>query len=245
MLTGSKATGDDLILCCLEHTAASDGGLDKSPSKIDLFRRFHQTLERGGYRFDSSLWGGLTKEEEQALGRLASLDDTGRAILLLRKLEGFSDEEIAVVVRATREEVKRRLVEASKTMIGLEHHSVLIMEDEYLIARDLLRIVEEMGHSVCGVVGTGDAAVAMAAHEKPSLLLADLRLSDGNFSGMDAASTIAAAADIPVVFVTGYPEKAAQGFGITPFVVRKPFHPGTITQAVNQALARHAVQAAR
>lgn len=245
MLTGSKETGDALILACLEEVAETGDHLRPGFGLVELFRRFQDLTGRVGYAVDLSQWRRLDRAETQTLMRLASLDAVDRGILLMRKVEGLSEEEIGFVFALSQGEIRLRLINASKTMMGLESHRILIIEDEYLIASDLGRIVEEMGHSVCGVAGTADAAVSMAAATEPSLLLADLRLEDGHFSGKDAAEAICSTADIPVVFVTAYPDQAATsdrtvaGGSAKPLVVPKPFHPVAVANAVNLALARH------
>lgn len=239
ILTGSKATGDELILMCLERIAETEEHKEPGFDRVDLFRHFHDVVSDVGYCYDASSWQDLHRDETQVLRRLAALADLDRGILLLRKIEWLSYDEIADIVRLPLDDIVPRLVDASKTMRELEHHSVLIIEDEFLIARDLWRIVEDMGHSVCGVAGNADVAITLAASEKPTLVLADLRLADGQFSGIDAARMITSSADIPIVFVTAYPEQAARTFASDPYIVRKPFHPATIAAAVNCALAQH------
>jgi CheY-like chemotaxis protein/DNA-directed RNA polymerase specialized sigma24 family protein len=238
ILTGSKQAGDTLILACLERLGASSADLRLDFSRVDLFRKFHEVVADLDYSFCLSGWAQLDEAEAQTLGRLASLEKRNRAVVLLCKVEQFTIDDVARIMGLPRGDINRIAVAASKTLAGIEHHSILIIEDEYLIARDLSRIVEQMGYSVCGVVGNADAAINVAALQKPSLLLADLQLADGEFGGVQAAEQIASSADIPVVFVTAYPNMAIESSLKSPVIVRKPFHPASVVHAVRQALTR-------
>src|SRR4029079_5087068 len=82
---------------------------------------------------------------------------------------------------------------------------VMIIEDEPVIALNLRDIVEAAGHEVVGSAGTVDEAVTLARAARPGLILADIRLQDGG-SGLDAVNRILGEADVPVVFITAYPE---------------------------------------
>ena len=238
ILTGSKQVGDTLILACLERLGASCAELRLDFSRVDLFRKFHDVVADLDYSFCLSGWVQLDKAEAQTLGRLASLDKRDRAVVLLCKVEQFAIDDVARIMGLPRGDIGRIAITASKTLAGIEHHSILIIEDEFLIARDLSRIIEQMGYSVCGVVGNADAAIDVAASQKPSLLLADLQLADGEFGGVRAAEQIALSADIPVVFVTAYPNMAIESSVKSPLIVRKPFHPASVVHAVRQALTR-------
>lgn len=238
ILTGSKQIGDALILACLEHLAPDSEKLRLDFSQVDLFRKFHDIAADVDYTFSLSGWAQLSEAEAEALGRLASLTNTERAVLLLRQVEQFGVDDVARILGLSRGEIGHITTSASKIFSGIEHHFVLIIEDEFVIAQDLSRIVEEMGHSVCGVVGSADAAIKAAETQKPSLLLADLRLADGEFSGIRAAEQITSLTNIPVVFVTAYPDQAASSSVNKPLIVRKPFHPASVVHAVEQALSR-------
>ena len=238
ILTGSKQTGDALILACLEHLEPNSKKLRLDFGVVDLFRNFHEIVVDVDYSFSSSGWVQLSDAEGEALGRLAVLKKTDRAVLLLRKVEQFSCDDVARILGLPRGEIDQITTSASKFLAGIEHHLILIIEDEFFIARDLSRIVEEMGHSVCGIVGSAAAAIKVAASQKPTLVLADLRLADGEFGGIRATEHITSLTDIPVVFVTAYPDQAAASHLDKPVIVRKPFHPASVVHAVEQALSR-------
>jgi CheY-like chemotaxis protein len=118
--------------------------------------------------------------------------------------------------------------------------SVLIIEDEQIVASDIARIVEEMGHRVAGMASNQEQAVASAEELKPGLVLADIRL-EGNGDGIAAAQGILESFSVPIVFVTGYPERLLTGGGLEPaFVVAKPFDSEALKVTIAHALATYA-----
>jgi CheY-like chemotaxis protein len=92
-----------------------------------------------------------------------------------------------------------------------------------------------MGHEVIGVATTSDQRSRWPARN-PSLVLADIQLEDGS-PGIAAVAAILEQADLPVVFVTAFPERLLTGERIEPaFIVAKPFAPDVLQIAVSQAL---------
>ncbi len=87
---------------------------------------------------------------------------------------------------------------------------VLIIEDETFIAMDLESLVKNLGHNVIGVARTHTDAVALAKNKKPGLILADIQLADGS-SGLDAVNELLKTFEVPVVFITAYPERFLTG----------------------------------
>lgn len=72
---------------------------------------------------------------------------------------------------------------------------ILIVENEILLAEDLVLTLQDMGHGACERVSTGEAAV--------DLVLMDIRL-DGRMDGIETAERINAMADIPIVYITAF-----------------------------------------
>ena len=154
-------------------------------------------------------------------------------------VEAFSLEEAAFIVDETPEEVERAILEAQKSIDSQLASKVLIIEDEPIIALDLENLVSELGHRVVAVAATKDDAVAKAKSERPGLVLADINLGEGG-SGIDAVSEILASFDIPVIFITAYPEKLLTGERPEPtYLIAKPFLPETVQATVGQALFFH------
>src|SRR5439155_17579045 len=81
--------------------------------------------------------------------------------------------------------------------------SILITEDEIMVARDLEQRLHKLGYQVADIVDTGEDAVQKTASLHPDLVLMDIRLS-GEMDGIAAAVQIRSAHKTPVVFVTAH-----------------------------------------
>jgi CheY-like chemotaxis protein len=79
--------------------------------------------------------------------------------------------------------------------------------------------------------------VKLGLEEKPDLILADIQLAD-NSSGIDAvADLLEELGDVPVIFITAYPERLLTGDRPEPtYLVTKPFQEQTVRAAISQAL---------
>ena len=89
------------------------------------------------------------------------------------------------------------------------NRTVLVVDDEFLIAQGLQMQVEEMGLTVCGTAATAEAAVAMANTFRPAIVLMDVRLA-GAMDGVDAALAIHKAVGAKIIFITGSREESTQ-----------------------------------
>ena len=114
---------------------------------------------------------------------------------------------------------------------------VLIIEDEPIIAMDIETIVRDLGHEVTGVAVTRDEDVALAMEDRPGLVLADIQLADGS-SGIDAVNELLGSlGDIPVIFITAFPERLLTGDRPEPaFLISKPYSEEQVRSAVSQAM---------
>jgi CheY-like chemotaxis protein len=119
--------------------------------------------------------------------------------------------------------------------------SILVVEDESIVALEIKSRLEKNGYTVCAVAHDGETAVEQAQRAHPNLVLMDIRLK-GGMDGIQAASLIRKKRDIPVVYLTAYtdPEtmdriKTMQPFG---YVV-KPFDTRSLMVSIEIALHRH------
>ena len=237
-LTGSQSSGDAHVRAALTALLAGDQSLIEGvPPRVGLYRIFHAIWQSGAEHFDDTAPAANLSPE----GRLKSLSATKRAALLLTAVEAFSLEEAAFIVDESPEEVEAAILGAQKTIDSQLASRVLIIEDEPIIALDLENLVTELGHKVVAVAATKDDAVAKAKSERPGLVLADINLGEGG-SGINAVSEILASFDIPVIFITAYPEKLLTGERPEPtYLIAKPFLPETVQATVGQALFFHPV----
>jgi len=114
---------------------------------------------------------------------------------------------------------------------------VMVIEDEAIIAMDIVDIVTGIGHRVTGTARTRDEAVALAMRTPPDLILADIHLAD-NSSGIDAVNQILERfPETPVIFITAFPERLLTGERPEPaFLITKPFSEDQVRSAVSQAM---------
>ena len=81
--------------------------------------------------------------------------------------------------------------------------SILLVDDEAIIAMDLRRKLQSAGYQVIGTAAIGEDAVALALRDHPDVVLMDNHLA-GQIDGIEAALRIRAQSDVPIIFMTGY-----------------------------------------
>jgi len=162
-----------------------------------------------------------------------------RQAFLLTALEGFTIDEAAQILDESGENVRQLIARAQRDIEGELATEVLIIEDEPVIAADIEALVLDLGHRVSTVATTRTEAVAAVKQRRPGLVLADIQLADGS-SGIDAVNDILKGHDVPVIFITAFPERLLTGEKPEPaFLITKPFQPETVKAAIGQALFFH------
>ncbi|MEM1388171.1 MAG: response regulator [Pseudomonadota bacterium] len=234
-LTGSQSTGDSYAVATLEAILADRSIFEEGyADKTALFRTFHLIWSSAGAPVEGSDDIGIAQRAQKHMGRLTA---NTREALLLYTIEEFPTEEIAKIMSLEASEVGELVGIARREMEDSVKGRVMVIEDEAIIAMDLQGIVAEMGHAITGVARTATEAVELAAQERPDLILSDIQLADGS-SGIDAVNEIlAVASDIPVIFITAFPERLLTGDRPEPaFVITKPYSEDQVRSAVSQAM---------
>ena len=234
-LCGTQKSGDAYVRACLEAIVADSSVLDANLSpRVGLYRLFHTIW--GSANLDSRPAGHAAAPAAGVEKRLGELTPARRQALLLTAMEGFNVGDTARILHVSESEVKQMVAQAVREISNQPPTKVLIIEDEPIISLDLQSIVREMGHSVAAIATTRDEAVRAARRTEPGLVLADIKLADGS-SGIDAVRQILSEVQVPIVFITAYPERLLTGERPEPtFLVTKPFVPDTVRVAVSQAL---------
>jgi PAS domain S-box-containing protein len=119
--------------------------------------------------------------------------------------------------------------------------SILIVEDEAIVAEDLSRKLGRLGYKVIGVTPSGETAVTLAREGRPSLVLMDIRL-EGKLDGIEAAQLLRKECDIPVIYLTAHSDPATlQRAKLTePFgYILKPFQSLELETHIQMALYKH------
>jgi CheY-like chemotaxis protein len=232
-LTGSQMAGDSYVAATLEtlvsepETIAPTGNV-----KVELFQVF------------TRIWNSLSvngrseqiQRDLPAEARLGQITPLPRQAFLLSCLEGFGEEEVAQILSVDARTVRDLVDEAGRELAADMATYILIIEDEPLIAMDLEALVEGLGHNVTGVARTRTEAVKLASTKQPGLILADIQLADGS-SGLDAVNDLLKAFEVPVIFITAYPERFLTGERPEPaFLIAKPFQPANVSAVISQAL---------
>ena len=235
-LTGSQRVGDEYIRGCLETLLQEPDRIKANGDvRVQLFKLFHSyanTVEVATHDV-VQVADPIARKVGERLIALAPLD---RQALLLVHQEMFSPAEAADILNTNQEEVAERIDEAWASLRRQPAVDVLIIEDEPIIALEVGEIVKGLGHRVCGSASTAAKAIVLAKQSNPNLILADIQLQDGS-SGIEAVREILKSVDVPVIFITAYPERLLTGEALEPaFVITKPFGATTVKVAVSQAL---------
>jgi CheY-like chemotaxis protein len=216
-LTGSQGDGDGLVAAGLKAVLAEDAPV--GDTRLALYRAVTDGFNTAAVPFSGT---GLSHVQRQ--------------LLLLTALEEMSLEDAAATAALAQEEAGALLADARDRLRASAATDVLIIEDEPIIAMDIEELVTSCGHRVVGVAATESEAVAIAARERPGLILADINLGSGG-DGSHAVARILRHLDAPVIFVTAYPERLLTGEALEPaFVITKPFEPLTLAIATFQAV---------
>jgi len=121
---------------------------------------------------------------------------------------------------------------------------ILIVEDDGIIATNIKKMVITSGYEVTSVVTSGELAVQKAVEDPPGLVLMDINLP-GAMDGIDAAAQIRTQHDIPVIYLTSFPDeglidraKITEPFGY----LLKPFQEKELQGTIEMAIYKHKME---
>lgn len=116
--------------------------------------------------------------------------------------------------------------------------SILIVEDEALVASCIEEVLGELGFGVAGIAASGPEAIALAAANLPALALVDIRLT-GPIDGIELACRLRQELRVRSIFLTGLADadtvhraESAHPLGF----LQKPFRPSQVFNAIQRAL---------
>jgi len=232
-LTGSQESGDSYVAAALEALTEDSSLIGQQTSvRVGMFRVF------------SKIWNSLEvnatgkepinpRPSDRHLGQIGAMP---RQAFLLVSLEGFSEEDAAKILDVSASKVRDLIDECGRELASQIATNILIIEDEALIAMDLQSLVENLGHEVKGIARTRSEAIALAKNKDLGLILADIQLADGS-SGLDAVNDLLNTFEVPVIFITAYPERFLTGTRPEPaFLITKPYQPAMVSAVISQAL---------
>ncbi len=235
-LCGTQAAGDAYVAATLESLVAAPETLNSANSpKVALYKTF------------TGVWNTISANSREVEGpgsirsqttppALDVLTPLPRQAFLLTSMEGFSHADAADILGLNTSDVDTLVTEAGREMGQHIATDVLIIEDEPLIAIDLENVVETLGHRITNVARTHKEALDAVKLQKPGLILADIQLADGS-SGLDAVNDLLGELNVPVIFITAYPERLLTGERPEPaFLLTKPYNPTMLSAVISQAL---------
>jgi CheY-like chemotaxis protein len=232
-LTGNQASGDAYVAATLESLIASPNLLaESSNSRVGLYRLFSKIWNSVPVNGKSEGAGSSLPPEQH----ITQITPRPRQAFLLVALEGFSEEEAAQILDCDLPALRGLVEESGRELAAEIATDVLIIEDETFIAMDIEALVESLGHNVIGIARTHTEAIALAKQKRPGLILADIQLADGS-SGLDAVNELLGSFEVPVIFITAYPERFLTGQRPEPaFLIAKPFQLAVVSAVASQAL---------
>jgi len=121
--------------------------------------------------------------------------------------------------------------------------SILIVEDESIIARDIQQRLSRLGYTVAAIASSGEEALHKTADLSPALVLMDIVLK-GKMDGVEAAARLQTQRDVPIVYLTAYADDITlqRAMATAPYgYVMKPIVDKQLHTAIAIALDKHRV----
>lgn len=229
-LSGNQRQGDDNVASALESLIANpDAFPDTGNARAGLYKVFLNVAPDADDPAADEAEAGATRT-------LQGLSRGSRLAFLLTAVEGFTADDAAFILDTDVAGVLQLIQEADRQIARQMATDVLIIEDEPLVAMDLESIVTSLGHRVTGMARTHTEAVAAVTKHRPGLVLADIQLADGS-SGLQAVNEILQADELPVIFITAFPERLLTGTRPEPaFLITKPFRVDAVKAIISQVL---------
>jgi CheY-like chemotaxis protein/DNA-directed RNA polymerase specialized sigma24 family protein len=234
-LTGDQQVGDAYVAALLELIIADPAAVSEAGDlKTELYKHYCKVWESVSLnlrsRSEQQNW------EVSAQEHLSWLSPKAREAFLLMALEGFTQEQVALILSLDVAKTAELVSEASAIISQQVATDVLIIEDEPIIALEIEDIVNSLGHRIIGVARTETQALEIAKTKQPKLILADIQLADGS-SGLEAVGKLLQRFEAPVIFITAFPERLLTGQRPEPaFLLTKPFVPEMVKAVISQAL---------
>ena len=131
------------------------------------------------------------------------------------------------------------------TVMPVAKPRVLVVEDESIVARDIMHQLTDLGYTPVGTASFGEQAIKLAADLRPDVVLMDIHLA-GAMDGIEAAQAIRSQLALPVVFLTAFSEDdvLARAAVTEPFgYILKPFSERELGTVLAMALYKHQAEA--
>jgi len=122
--------------------------------------------------------------------------------------------------------------------------TILIVEDEQIVALDITRTLEQMGYDVLPPLSTGAGALSFLEKNRPDIILLDIKLK-GNIDGIETAIEIRKKYNVPFIFLSTFSDdetlfraKKTEPYGY----ITKSAHKNDLHTMIEMALYRHTME---
>jgi PAS domain S-box-containing protein len=136
------------------------------------------------------------------------------------------------------------LSESANPEFDMAKHSILIVEDEYILALDLKKQLQDLGYLVVAYVASGEEALAEVEAKKPEMVLMDIKIK-GSIDGIETAKIIENRHDIPIVYLSAFSNdeylkraKITKPFGY----LLKPVNKRELAATIEMAFYKHGIE---
>jgi diguanylate cyclase (GGDEF)-like protein/PAS domain S-box-containing protein len=121
---------------------------------------------------------------------------------------------------------------------------IMLVEDEIIVAMDVQQRLELMGYEVVAHATSGEEAIHYAETYHPDLILMDIKIR-GPLDGIQTATQIQAAQDIPIVYLTAFADEAtlarARVTAVFGYLI-KPFEDRDLRSTIEIARYKHEME---
>jgi DNA-binding response OmpR family regulator len=115
--------------------------------------------------------------------------------------------------------------------------TVLIVEDDFMVADCLEAVLLAAGYEVCGVAGGVADALLLDARHQPDLAVIDFRLQDGEY-GTEVGAALCRRRNIGVLYVSGNPDDPRLHEATGTAAIAKPYSASSILAAIHMVSER-------
>lgn len=126
-------------------------------------------------------------------------------------------------------------------MKNMNSDKIMVVEDEWIIAKEICKDLKDLGYTVCSTASMGDEAIRKVEEDRPDLILMDIVLKN-KMDGIEAAERITSQFDIPIIYLTSYTnqEYIERAKKTNPFgYLIKPFKQKELYANIELALHKH------
>lgn len=122
--------------------------------------------------------------------------------------------------------------------------SILIVEDEGVVAHDIARRLRKLGYAIAGIKSSSEEALNFLQIHNPDLILCDIMI-DGELDGIEVAEKIHQSRKIPLIFLTALSDRGTldRAKKVLPYgYIVKPFNNHDLLSAIEMAMYKHSVE---